>query len=153
MERVGIGKRFLAGLIDVIVFIVVGTIIGIVTGGGMMEMQTSGGFGAILMFLIFLGYSSLEIFKAATPGKMAMKIQIRNADGSAADQGTLIKRWVFKQAGTILNVLFAITAIGLISTLASLAGLIVFIGCFFVLGQARQAFHDMFAKTAVYPVS
>jgi hypothetical protein len=31
-----------------------------------------------------------------------------------------------------------------------LGGIAIFIGCFFVLGAAHQAFHDMIAKTAVY---
>jgi hypothetical protein len=38
-----------------------------------------------------------------------------------------------------------------LATLGNLAGLIFFVGCFFTLGMKRQAFHDMIAKTAVYP--
>lgn len=36
------------------------------------------------------------------------------------------------------------------SSLGGLAGLVVGVGCFLVLGTARQALHDMVAKTAVF---
>ena len=33
---------------------------------------------------------------------------------------------------------------------ASIYGLVISIGCFFVLGESRQAFHDLAAGTAVF---
>jgi hypothetical protein len=38
-----------------------------------------------------------------------------------------------------------------LATLGNLGGLVIFVGCFFVLGMKRQAFHDMIMGTAVYP--
>jgi hypothetical protein len=50
--------------------------------------------------------------------------------------------------------LAAIPGLGLIFGWLSLgAGLVIFIGCFLTLGQARQALHDMLAHTAVYKVA
>ena len=93
---------------------------------------------------------SLEVVKTATPGKMLLKLKIRAADGSEADQNTLITRFAVKNAGALLNILAAITTVGMLASLGSLAGLVVGLGCFLVLGTAKQALHDVVAKTAVY---
>lgn len=156
MERIGFGPRFLAGLIDGIILIVVVYIIGMVFGVGMMGMSGGvGGFsiGLLVMMLVPLAYSSLEILKAQTPGKMVMKIIIRNADGTPASQDVLIKRWAIKNSGSLLNFLGALTTMSIFGTLGSIAGLIVFIGCFMVFTQGLQALHDRVAATAVYRAS
>ena len=38
-------------------------------------------------------------------------------------------------------------------TVGQVWGLVIFIGCFFVLGAKRQAIHDLIAKTAVFKKS
>jgi uncharacterized RDD family membrane protein YckC len=50
----------------------------------------------------------------------------------------------------VLAILALFSGIHVLATLGSLAGLIIFVGCFFTLGVKKQAFHDMIAKTAVY---
>jgi len=65
----------------------------------------------------------------------------------------LIEKWVralLKYSGTILALLAGVTSVAILGTIGSIAGLIIFIGCFFVLGDKRQAIHDLVAKTAVF---
>jgi uncharacterized RDD family membrane protein YckC len=100
--------------------------------------------------LIPMAYTSTEIFMAGTPGKKVLKLAIRNDDGSVAAQNTLIKRWVFKNSGSVLMFLSTLTTVSILATVGNIASLIVFVGCFFTLTEARLAFHDKFAKTAVY---
>ena len=162
MERIGFGLRFGAGIIDALIILAVMAVLGGILGAGAFSMLGSMGQGVehavvapslialLVMSLIPIAYSSLEIFKAQTPGKMALKLIIRNEDGSPAAQETLIKRWAFKNSSSLVSVLATLTGIGILQTLGSVAGLIVFVGCFFTLQAARQAFHDKFAKTAVF---
>ena len=79
-----------------------------------------------------------------------MKIRIKAADGSDAGAGTLLTRAAIKYSHSLLSLLGLLTGIAILSKLGSLAGLVVFVGCFVVLGANRQALHDMLAKTAVY---
>lgn len=154
MEKVGFLPRFLAALIDLVILIVLISVVGVIGGGGVTFLY-GGGAGylvALFLALIPLAYTSLEILKAATAGKMAMKIAIRAVDGAPASQDVLIKRWVIKNSAGLLQLLAAITTFSLIGTLGSLAGLVIFIGCFFVLSETKQALHDRIAGTAVYKV-
>ena len=104
----------------------------------------------IVMSLIPFAYMSLEVFRAATPGKMLLKLQIRAEDGSEADQTTLIARFALKNAGALFNILAAITTLSLFATLGGVAGLVIGVGCFLTLTAAKQALHDKMAKTAVF---
>ena len=72
------------------------------------------------------------------------------AEELGIDQATLVKCFVMKNSGSLLTMLAAITTFSLFTSIGNLAGLVVGIGCFFTLGAARQAFHDMGAGTAVY---
>lgn len=57
--------------------------------------------------LLALAYTSLEIWKAATPGKMLLKLQIRSPDATPAPLGNLASRWATKQSPQIIG-LFAV---------------------------------------------
>jgi uncharacterized RDD family membrane protein YckC len=154
MERVGFGLRFGAMLIDVVIVIVLMSVFGLggvaTTGISAMGGGGPGYMTLLIVALIPLLYSSLEIFKAASPGKMILKLVISNEDGTAAPMDVLAKRWATKYSGSLLNLLAALTTVTLLQTLGSIAGLVIFIGCFLVLAEAKQAIHDKVARTAVY---
>ena len=153
MEKIGFGPRFLAALIDGVILFGVAMVLGLILGGGASAFSGGGSYIAGLVVSLFsLGYTSLEIFKAATPGKMIMKIAIRNADGSVAPQEVLIKRWAIKSSGSLVHTVSAITTIALIGHIGMLFGLVILVGCFFVLGADKLALHDKIAGTAVYKV-
>jgi uncharacterized RDD family membrane protein YckC len=173
-ERVGFGPRFGASILDVVFSIVlglalapVGAAIGVGVGqaaGGAMGAtedevligQAAGGIfgmllGAIAMiWLAAVLYGLIEAFTGASPGKMILGLKIGNQDGTSAEMTTYLIRWAVKNSGTILAALAGLLSVKFIGTIGNLASLAIFVGCFFVLGASRQAFHDLAAKTAVY---
>jgi uncharacterized RDD family membrane protein YckC len=108
--------------------------------------------GGMMIGVALIGalYSLIEALTGASPGKMVMKLKIGTEDGRTAPLSTYLTRWAVKYSSQILSVLALITGIGVLSQVGSLAGLVIFVGCFLVLGAKRQAIHDMVAKTAVF---
>jgi uncharacterized RDD family membrane protein YckC len=173
--RVGFGPRLGAYLIDVLIAGIVGGILGSVLGasitglffatssvGGeeadMAAGALAGLFGAIAgmmggFYLVFLIIMFMEAFTGQSFGKMVLKLKVAQEDGAAAETSVFVKRALIKYSGTVLGVLAGVTGMLFLSPIASLAGLAIFIGCFFVLGEKRQAFQDMLAKTAIYKTS
>lgn len=172
-ERIGFGKRLGAYLLDIVISGIVGAVIGMFAGAslaaiffssgageGMEEAEAMGGGVAAMlggalgsvagMMLFFLILMLMEAFTGQTLGKMILGIKNGNDDGTPAGVGKLITRAVAKYISTICTLLAGITGVAMIATAGNLLGLVIFIGCFFVLGANHQAFHDMLAKTAVY---
>ncbi len=145
MQRIGFGPRLAAAVIDTVIATVATWIV-----WAFFLMLGMPYLASVFFALTPLAYSSFEIFKAATPGKMIMTIIIRQADGSPAPQDMLIRRWVAKYSELLLYLLGAISTVSVVSYLGFIAGLVVIVGCFFVRKEERLTFHDMFAGTAVY---
>jgi uncharacterized RDD family membrane protein YckC len=172
-ERIGFGRRLGAYLLDVVVAGVGGFVIGMFAGAGLTALffasemnegmeeaeALGGGVVALLggfigtiagMMLIFLFIMLLEAFTGQTVGKMMLGIKNGDEDGAAAGSGKLITRAGIKYIGTILALVAGLTGVAMISTIGSLLGFAVFVGFFFILGEKKQGFHDMIAKTAVF---
>ncbi len=178
-QRIGFGMRLGALALDVVLcgviaFVGGGTIggwLGALTGGAALgsasmaagsaaeNAQAAAAFGsvfgaiagfALAFALICVVYFLLEGFTGYTLGKLILGIRIANDDGTAAGVGKLLTRYFVKNSNSVLQLLALFSGIHALSTLGSLAGLTIFVGCFFTLGVKRQAFHDMIAKTAVY---
>jgi len=181
-ERIEFAKRLGAYVLDILIYIVVGSILGAVLGatltslffpdlnnltefegidGEALEAAQALGGGIMGMFSSFLGSIAgmylmiivmffIEGITGQSLGKMILKIQNKNEDGTKASASTLWIRVLLKYSGTILGITSVITGIAILDSLGKIAGLAIFIGCFFVLGEKRQAFHDMIAKTAVF---
>lgn len=142
--REGFLLRFCAAFIDGVFCLVpygIGVALAAVAG------PRAGGF---FIALAILGYSAVEIFKAATPGKMLLKLKITNEDGSEASRQTLIKRWAIKQVPLFFNVVFAISMLGIFGWLTMFCGIAYIISCCLTVRPERQALHDTFAHTAVF---
>ncbi len=175
-ERTGFGRRLGAYILDIIIAYAVGAGIGMVAGatllglfgmgmaegGGSEAEAMMGGLGAMIggalgamagMYLMYIIFLLLEAFMGQTPGKMILGIKIANADGTQAGVGKLLLRAVLKNIYYAMALLAGITGIGALMMVGTVGSVIIFIGCFVVLGAARQAFHDMIAKTAVYKKS
>jgi uncharacterized RDD family membrane protein YckC len=164
MQREGFGIRLLAALIDAAILIVVFLLIGLLAGGSMIAVMSGGGGGTtaqggatavgigfvILAIVIAIGYTLTEIFMAGTPGKQILGIIIADERGVRASTQQLATRWVVKHSGDLIRMVGTLTGIAIIVSLGGLVGLVIVVGCFFVLGQKRQAFHDNAAKTAVF---
>jgi uncharacterized RDD family membrane protein YckC len=147
-SRQGFGIRFGAAFLDAL-------ICGI--PAGVLTMVGGQQFGPFLGAAAVLGYTTLEIFKGATPGKMIFKLRITNEDGSEASRDTLFKRWIVKQ---VPNCLRFVTALFLLLSMAGVAGLFNWVTVFASIGYIisccltfrpeRQALHDTMAHTAVF---
>ena len=171
-KRIGFGPRLAAALIDMGIVAVVGfaagaaiggwlgTAIGTALGGSTAEGAASGAavgaaVGAVLGAMSAFGgfvflYSLIEAFTGASPGKMALGLKVGREDGHRAAAGVYARRWAIKYSGTLLGLLGALPGLHVVGLLAPVAGLVVLAGCFLVLGDKRQALHDVAAKTAVF---
>ena len=86
-NRIGFGPRFGAYLIDFVLAIALGTVIGMVAGGSIAALAGDlgplagmlGGFiGSIAgMFIIYIVFLLMEAFTGASPGKMILKMKIK----------------------------------------------------------------------------
>jgi len=171
-KRVGFGPRFAAALIDMAVVAVVGFVAGATIGGmlgggiGGALGGSAGGdaaagaalgaaLGAVLGAVAAFGgfvfrYSLIEAFSGASPGKMILGLKVGACDGRRGSTALYARRWAIKYSGTLLGLLGAIPGLHVLGLLAPAAGLIIFVGCFLVLGDKRQALHDLGAATAVF---
>jgi uncharacterized RDD family membrane protein YckC len=172
-KRVGFGMRCAAALIDLAIVGIVGFAAGAAIGGmlgggigGMLGGPAGGDeaaagaalgaaigavLGAIAAFggFVFL-YSLIEAFIGASPGKMVLGLTVGTADGRRGSRALYVKRWAIKYSGTLLGLLGAVPGLHLLGLMAPVALLAIFIGCFLVLGDKRQALHDLGAATAVF---
>lgn len=172
-NRIGFGRRLGAFLIDCVLVTIVAVLVG-PTIGAMMgaaagaamansantagNMAVGGIVGAIIgmllaLFVVSTIYFLVEGFTGWTFGKLILGIQVGNQDGTRANLGQLLYRYALKNCNPILSILAVFTGIHLLKTIGNLGALAILVGCFFVLTSSRQAFHDMIAKTAVYPRS
>jgi uncharacterized RDD family membrane protein YckC len=104
----------------------------------------------IVVPALTLAYSSFEVFKGATPGKMLLGLVIATPRGGAADRWTLALRWSSKQAPLLLTLTHGITRDVLSQFLAGLMNSVVFVGCLQALDEDKRAWHDEWAGTAVF---
>lgn len=95
-------------------------------------------------------YMIIEAFLGATPGKMILGLKIGTQDGKAGDMWVYFPRFLYKNCSVLIDLAGRITGISLLGTLGGFAGMVIFFGCFYALGEKKQALHDILAKTAVY---
>ena len=172
-KRVGFGPRVGAALVDFVLVMILGFLFGGVLGGilgvgagaltgAASDVEGAAAAGAAIGFiggmmagatLVMILYGLIEAFTGASPGKMILKLKIGTDDGRVAPRSAYLTRWAVKNVSAILSTLGMITGLGFLGTLGSIAGFVILIGCFMVLGASRQAIHDLAAKTAVYKVT
>lgn len=161
-NRVGFGPRLGAYLIDAILGMVAGGVLGSVFGLGAAGGAVAAGAGddtAALAGVVaaiagmavgVVVINLIEAFAGASLGKMMLGLVIGTADATPGSTGLFFARYAVKNSSSILSLLAMLTASAALQGLSTLAGLVIFIGCFFVLGQAAQALHDKVVGTAVY---
>lgn len=164
-KRVGFGPRLGALAIDAVLMSVLAFVVGPLVGGflGAALFRGAGGAGAalggfagafagIIIGLVVIGnlYYLVEGFTGWTLGKLLLGFRIASADGSPARLPILLARWALKNNATILMLLSVVTGLRVLRMLGGLGSFVIFIGCFFALGAARQALHDTVVKTAVF---
>ncbi|HYT82891.1 MAG TPA: RDD family protein [Gemmatimonadales bacterium] len=170
-NRIGFGKRLGAMILDIILCGVLVGVLGGVVGGmlglgagslaagqgdaaaGAMSGAALGAMMGMIAAAAVIGcvYFLVEGFTGYTLGKLILGIRVANADGSQAPVSTLLARWALKNINFVLTVVALLTGIELIRMLGNVGGLVIFVGCFLVLGVSKQALHDRIVNTAVYP--
>ncbi len=163
--RIGFGLRFLAYLIDTILFAIVFIAILVFTGDFEWIKENIIGFESlqnpallkeltsrltILTLILTPIYWSTEIFLSASPGKMVLNIMIANANRTQAQITTLLFRFLVKHITYLFSLLSFITSIVYFEAIGNIAGMIIVLGFLSTLGVKRQALHDYICKTAVF---
>ncbi len=105
---------------------------------------------APLQIAVGIIYYSMEIFFAATLGKIVLGIRIGNEDRRRAKMKSLIIRCITKNISIVFALIAIITTIHAFNTIGTMLSLVIFFGCFMTLSVRRQALHDRIAHTAVY---
>ena len=150
--RAGFWIRTLAAAIDVLAMLLIG--VGAVAAAlavlEVASLESPETAAAAFVYAVWLAYTSMEIWFAATPGKMPFRLRVSNADGSPADFWRLFLRWSTKWSWLFLSVLFLLTDWPPVYLLAGFISLVVVIGCFFAANDDRLTWHDRWARTAVY---
>lgn len=165
-NRVGFGPRLLALLIDSTLVTVLGLIVtllmgligagaGAATGGE--EAAAAGLVGSIMASMVVLPiiaviYFLTEAFLGATPGKMILKLKIGTAEGKNGSVGLYFTRYAIKNISSIIGLIaLLLGSMGeYVNMAGTIAGLVIFVGCFLALSASKQALHDKLTKTAVY---
>jgi uncharacterized RDD family membrane protein YckC len=109
-----------------------------------------GRFLAIAVPALTLAYSSFEVIRGATPGKMLLGLVIATPRGAPADRWTLALRWSSKQAPLLLTLAHGVTQDVLSQFLAGLMNTVVYVGFLQALDEHKRAWHDEWAGTAVF---
>lgn len=100
--------------------------------------------------IIVTVFYACEVITGQSVGKLALGLRVGTLDGTPAGQSIMLNRALFRHSGLLIGYFgftlgnFWLTMIGALITLA------VGIGCFFVLGDGRQALHDRLTRTAVF---
>ena len=156
-QRAGSIRRMFATVIDLIIFLIAWWLISILVEPPLRaRIQTEWRADYVLsliMFALWLLYSSLEMIVAATPGKMLLGLRIDQADGEVAPASMLLMRWSTKQLPCILLIFQRITFSPFLGAFASLMNLILWIGCLQMLDEDRRSWLDWWARTAVIRVA
>lgn len=97
-----------------------------------------------------IAYPLIEGLTGASPGKRVMKIRVARPDATKGDTSLYLKRYGVKNSARVLEFMSLIPALGFFDWISDVVGIVIFIGCLFVLGVDRLALHDRVAGTAVY---
>lgn len=161
-ERIGFGKRLGAYFLDGIFTLIAAGVVGYALedllsgfvpidpnipsemGGLFSAITAAGGICAVL-------YGLIEGFTGASPGKMILAIKIGQDNNTIAETSALLTRYAIKTSASIIALWGMILGLEFLQTISSVVSIIITIGCFFVLSEAKQALHDKIAHTAVYP--
>ncbi len=171
--RVGFGKRLAAAILDVIYLFVITTIFDLIVGYSpdtesfmtdflasmgdpekmqalMMDFLRQNQVSYLVSFLIPAVYYLLEVFLAASLGKMTLGIKIADENMNEASSGRLWLRYFVKHSPYMIGIVWILTLFMGLTLVMSLAFVVIYLGFFLTLTRKKQDIQDLIAKTAVY---
>jgi uncharacterized RDD family membrane protein YckC len=120
------------------------------TVGFMVGFQSGSNFAAMIAAAITGGlYSTIEIFTAASPGKMCVSLKIAGVYSYQARTGTLLARWAMKNTPWLLKIASLATGSALLGWAGFAVGLALVGGFFLALRPEGQTLLDRIAGTVV----
>jgi len=174
-QRVGFGPRLVAFIIDSFFIAAIGSLLlaifmdstfqnlinGRLTeailkaGIDLKNLESSEAYNDIIRLSNFVAnfsllYMFIEAFTGASPGKMLLSLKVGTENGKKGDTWLYFTRFAIKNSSSLLGLAGRTTGLVLFNTLGGFAGMIIFLGCFLVLGIKKQAVHDIVAKTAIF---
>jgi len=165
MERIGIGKRFLAFVIDfLLILLLYIPLFGIffLTDRLPTDSRTAQFTWQVPFVFLSILYWASEIYFAGSPGKHIIGLRIGADDGDIAPTEDLVKRFCMKHialvgSAAILGLSFLAIVlyplffvVSILSVIVSIGSLVFGFGHLLMLTSSRQALHDRLAFTAVY---
>ena len=145
--RAGFWIRVLATVIDTVAMLIIATLVGFAM---QTIMPTIGGRAMqAAIYIAWLAYTTFEVWTAATPGKMLLRLRISEQDCSPAEFWRLVLRWSTKQFWMIAYLFFLASDAGVLYALGGFSSLVVTVGCLFAANDDRLTWHDQWAHTAV----
>lgn len=159
-QRVGLGPRAAAFLLDILAVVLIGFFFGFAITWLMdqfhilrFSIDTNAAAWAVIIFHLWftaIVYSILEGLAGASLGKILLGLTVGRADGQKAGLGRKLLRWLLKG----LTLLF-VPCFGLIENVFVIypflaLSLISILGLSLVLGKEKQTLYDRLAGTAVF---
>lgn len=161
--RVSFGKRLGAAFLDFAFLIIISFILGLFLTQAQPPQPTADadmdqildlmmqGFQAQLpAYFVTLAYALIEGLTGASPGKHILGITVAHDNRSQGAIGVFLTRFFIKNASYIVVIIgvaagnWALLLVGMALSFFYIAG------CFFALGEKKQALHDILAKTAIF---
>jgi uncharacterized RDD family membrane protein YckC len=145
--RAGFWIRVLATIIDWVSLLIIAIAVGAVFFSIMPAASERAVETAI--YIAWLGYTSFEIWTAATPGKMLLRLRISEQDCSPAEFWRRVLRWSTKQYWMTAYLYFLLSTCSVLYAIGGFSSLVVTFGCLFAANDDRLTWHDQWAHTAV----
>ena len=153
VRRAGIWRRGLAAGIDALVFLALGFLLSETVEEPlrvrMARPEMVENLISLIMIVLWLAYSTMEIFVGGTAGKILMGIVIARVDGEKAPRPVLVFRWFTKQMPWILFLFYGMSFNGGVYYLAGLINGIIWIGCLQMMDENKRSWLDQWAHTSV----
>ena len=146
-HRAGFWIRTLATAIDATAMLVLALIVAI----AVQVTAPSAGDWAIwaVVYGVWLAYTTCEIWTAATPGKMLLRLRVTEQDDSPAAFWRRVLRWSTKYYWLKASLLFALTGSPVFYALSGLCSGFTLVGCLFAANDDGLTWHDAWAHSAV----
>lgn len=155
MGRAGIGVRLTAGLIDALAVILLYWIFELIFFPSLANSDTISSYyakarGAMSCgALLVIGYSLMDVFLRATPGKLLFKLRVTNAVGNPATQGQLWMRWLYRWGFLGLYLIYGISLMPSFLIANFMAATAVFTLFMMMLSRIGWAIYDGWVGTSV----
>ena len=145
-QRAGFWIRVLAAVIDIVAMIVISIALAVMMQAipdvDARTVQT-------IVYAAWLGYTTFEIWTAATPGKLILRLRISEQDCTPAEFWRRVLRWSTKQFWLIAYLFFLLSTSWVLYAIGGFSSLIVTIGSLYAANDDRLTWHDQWAHTAV----